>query len=188
MIDKTFAFILDELNGFLNSRYPGNEPHAVLSALVNQDGTVPVAVENKLVLSMVNVEREAAAPASALQARSTGGYARGNPTLSINVYLLVAASFGNNYREALKFLSAALAFFQSHPLYNANNSAGRLPKELDKLSFEMVSLDMHALNNLWSILGGKYLPSALYKARILTVQDGRITELVPASTGSGARL
>jgi hypothetical protein len=187
MIDKTFAFILDELNGFLNSRFPSNEPHAVLSHLVNQDGTVPVQVEKKVVLSLVNVEREAAAPASGMQARAGGGYARISPSLNLNVYLLVSASFGNNYGEALKFLSAALIFFQGRPVYSPQSSH-RFPKELEKIAFELVTLDFHALNNLWSMQGGKYLPSALYKTRMLTVQDARITELVPESTGAGAGL
>ncbi|MGZ8218721.1 DUF4255 domain-containing protein [Methylomagnum sp.] len=188
MIDKTFAFLLDELNGFLHTRYPSNEPHAVLSALVNQDGTVPTEVENKLVLSLVNAERESAAPMSGMQGRKDGGgYARINPALSLNLYLLVAAHFSNNYGESLKFLSAALAFFQGKSVFTPQSSPA-LPKELDKLSIEMVSLNFQELNNLWSIQGGKYLPSVLYKARMLTVQEGRVAGLVPGASGAGAEL
>jgi hypothetical protein len=187
MIDKTFAFLLDELNVFLKTRYPSAEPHAVLSCLLNQDGSVPPGIDNKLVLSLVNVERETAAPSSTMQPRGGGGYARVNPALNLNLYVLVAASFGNNYGEALKFLSATLAFFQSKPVFTAQ-TAPKFPKELEKLSFEMVSLDFQALNNLWSNLGGRYLPSVLYKARMLTVQDGWVTELPPAAAGSGASL
>lgn len=188
MIDKTFTFLLDELNGFLNLRYPSQEPHAVLSALVNQDGTVPPLVENKLVLSLVNVERESTAPMAGMQGRREGGgYARVSPNLSINLYLLIAAHFSNNYGESLKFLSAALAFFQSKAVFTPQ-SAPTLPKELEKLSIEMVSLDFQQLNNLWSIQGNKYLPSILYKARMLTVQEGRVAGLVPGASGAGAGL
>lgn len=188
MIDKAFSFLLEELNGYLNTRYPSVEPHAVLSALLNQDGTVPPAIENKLVLSLVNVEREAAMPSSGMQARSGGsGYSQSTPALNLNLYLLVTAHFGSNYTESLKFLSGALTFFQGKPVFQAQNSPG-FPKELDKLGLDMVSLDFQALNNLWSNLGGKYLPSALYKVRMISVQEGRIGALVPGASGSGASL
>jgi len=188
MIDKAYAFLLEELNGYLNTRYPSTEPHAVLSALLNQDGTVPPAIENKLVLSLVNVEREAVLPGVGMQARNGGGgYVQISPALTLNLYLLVTAHFGGNYTEALKFLSGALAFFQGKPLFTPQNSPA-FPKELEKLSLEMVSLDFQALNNLWSNLGGKYLPSVLYKVRMIGVQEGRIAALVPGASGAGASM
>ena len=90
MIDTTFNFILDELNGFLGTRYPSSEPHVVLSSLSNQDGTVPPQIENKLILSLVNIEREVAAATSSMQLQPhNGDYIRVNPPWRLNLYVLV---------------------------------------------------------------------------------------------------
>jgi hypothetical protein len=151
MIDQALSFILDELNVFLGTRFESNEPHAVLSPLVNQDGSVLPAIENKLVLSLVNVEREA---------RDAG--TRAAPALNLNLYLQVSSNFGANYMQSLQFLSAALEFFVERPVF----SAPGLPAGIQSLTAEMVNLTIQDLQNLLSIAGSKYLPSALYKLRM----------------------
>ncbi len=142
MIDKVLSLILDELNVFLSARLAGSEPHAVLSALVEQDGTPPPQIENKLVLSLVNIERETAP--------------------NLNIYLRVAANFGANYIECLQFLSAALEFFQERPVFTAPG--------IDRLNVQMLNLTIQDLHSLWSISGSNYLPSVFYKVRMVTTQ------------------
>ena len=39
--------------------------------------------------------------------------------------------------------------------------------KLENLSIEIVDMSMDALSNLWSMLGAKYMPSVLYKIRML---------------------
>ena len=152
MIDKALSFIADELNIFLGARFADGGPHAVLSSLVNQDGSVPPAIENKLVLSLVNIERDTTAVAP-------------NRALHLNLYLLVSANFAAaNYLESLQFLSAALEFFLERPVF----AASALPSGIESLSVEMVNLTIQDLANLWSISGSKYLPSASYKLRMVT--------------------
>ncbi len=188
MIDDTLKFMLNELNGFLESRFPNDASHAVLSGLANQDGTVPEEIANKIVITLVNIERENAAAAAGPRMRNDGDkFARINPPLNINLYLLVSASFDNNYPESFKLLSAVLGFFQATPAFTAESAPG-FPPGLEKVSFELVNLDFQALNNLWSNLGGKYLPSVVYKARMLTIQEGWILEQIPPITGTGVGL
>lgn len=179
MIDKTLNFLLEELNGFLGRRFQSNENLVVLSGLMNPDGTVPLAIENKVILTLTNIERESAAANAAGRSRVVEGpRARVSPPLNLNLYLLVAANFGNNYAESIKFLANAVAFFQAKPVFTAQGSAS-FPRELERLSMEMVSLDYALLNNLWAALGAKYLPSVVYKARMLTIQESWITDRVP---------
>lgn len=188
MIDTTLSFILEELNAFLGARIQNSEHLAVLSSLVNLDGTVPLGIENKLVLSLVNIERESAAPS--LGTNTSGGgshYAHVSPTLNLNLYLLVSASFGGNYSVGLRLLSNALAFFQAKPNFNAHNSPS-FPSGLERLSLESVSLDTQVLNNLWAVLGAKYLPSMMYKLRMLTFQQGWATHPVPGVSGTDAQV
>jgi hypothetical protein len=44
---------------------------------------------------------------------------------------------------------------------------------------ELVNQDVQHLQNLWATTGAKYLPSAYYKARMVTLQDGWVTDRVP---------
>jgi hypothetical protein len=179
MIEKTLSFIEHELNGYLGARFPSPQPHAVVASLASSDGTSAANIESRLVISLVNIERETAAAGAGMTARSGGGYAQHQPPLYLNVYVLLSASFSNNYKQALQFLDTALGFLQARPNFDARSSP-QFPRELDRLSLELVSLSIQELNNLWAILGAKYLPSALYKVRMLVVQEYWMTAAVPA--------
>ncbi len=187
MIDKTLTFLLGELNAYLFNRFGDDRAHAVLSAIVKQDGTVPEETANKIVLTLINIEREAAAANAAPQYRvEQDSLARVSPPLNVNLLLLISASFEANYAESFKLLSAVLGFFQSRPVFTPQ-SAPDLPRELEKLSFHWVDMDLQAINNLWSVLGSHYLPSVVYKARMLTIQDAWIQDLAPPITGIGLK-
>jgi hypothetical protein len=187
MLDRTLSFLLSQINDHLDTRYPTKEPHAVLSSLSTLEGTVPPDIANRIVLSLVNIEREAAASGSIAPVRTeSGAFVRTSPSLNLNLYVLISASFGSNYVEALKLLSAVLGFFQGRPVFTAQ-SAPSFPTGLDKLTMEIVNLDIQGLNNLWGNLGIKYLPSVLYKARMFTLQEGWVVEQVPPISGIDVR-
>jgi hypothetical protein len=181
MIDKAMNFIVGEINGMLSSRFQSNENLAVLSSLANPDGTLPPGIENKIVLTLINVEREASANGSSWPMRQLQeGFGRVSPPLGLNLLVLVTASFSSNYGEGLKVLSNVAG-----PSFNAQSSA-TFPHDMEKLSLDLVNLSIHEVNNVWSILGAKYMPSIAYKVRMLVVQENRMVERVPAVTAPSA--
>ena len=184
MIDKAINFMAGELNNVLLARFQSNENLAIASSVSNPDGTLPPGIENKIVLSLINVEREAAANGNGWSMRSEpdNRFGRVSPPLPLNVLLLVTASFSSNYSEALKFLGSVMGFFQGKPSFNAQNSSG-FPAEMEKLSMELVNLSIQEINNVWAILGAKYMPSVVYKMRMLVLQENWIGERIPAVTG-----
>jgi hypothetical protein len=184
MIDTTLVFLRDQLNGYLAQRYSSREPLVVVASLSSLDGTVPTGIDNRVVLTLANVEREGAAGSAPQLRPGNGGFARLAPPLHLNLYILVSAWFPGNYVEALKLLSAVVGYFQGKPAF-ASGLAG-FPRGLERLTMEIVNLDPQGLNNLWAGLGGRYLPSVLYKARMLTVQEGWVLEQVPAVTSTDA--
>jgi hypothetical protein len=189
MIDKALNFIVGELNSVLLARFQSNENLAVLSSVSNPDGTLPPGIENKIVLSLVNVEREAAANGGSWPMRGGGpeAFGRVSPPLALNLLLLITASFSSNYGEALKVLGSAMGFFQGKPSFNAQNSAS-FPTEMEKLSMELVNLSIQEVNNVWAILGAKYMPSVIYKMRMLVLQENWIGERIPAVSGADTRV
>lgn len=178
MIDKTLSVVLDELNAFLAARFARPDKLAVLSSLSNMDGSSVSGLDGKLILTLVNIGKETAAPALGTPTRAgDGAYVRNAAPLHLNLYVMLAASF-SNYMEALKMLSCALGFFQGRPSFDAQSCAV-FPPHLDKITVELVSISTQEMNNLWGILGAKYLPSAMYKLRMVTLQQGWAGEVVP---------
>jgi len=187
MIDKALNFLHGELNAFLARRFQSNENLVVLSSLANPDGTVPMAIENKLILTLANVERETLAATNYNSTPNISGpKTQISPPLNFNLYILVSSNFGNNYVEAMKFLSQAMAFFQAKPVFSHEASAS-FPSELERLTCEIVNLDFSLLNNLWAALGAKYLPSIVYKLRMLTIQEAWASDRVPVISGTESR-
>lgn len=184
MIEKAMIFILGELNNALLARFEGNENLAVLSSVSNPDGTLPPGIENKLVVSLINFEREGATSGNSWpMRREAANIGRVSPPLTLNLLLLVTASFSSNYAQALKALGVAMGFFQGKPSFNPQNSTD-FPAEMEKLSMELVNLSIQELNNVWAILGAKYMPSVVYKMRMLVLQENWITDRVPAVSGT----
>ncbi|MBZ5524632.1 MAG: DUF4255 domain-containing protein [Acidobacteriia bacterium] len=188
MIDKAMNFIVGEVNNLLSARYQSNEKLALVSSVSNPDGTLPPGIENKIVFSLINVEREPAANGGSWPMRNNPeGLGRVSPPMGLNLLVLVTASFSTNYGEALKFLGNVLGFFQGKPSFTAQNSS-TFPGEFEKLSLELVNLTIHEVNNVWSILGAKYMPSVVYKVRMLVVQENWISERVPAVGATTTRV
>ena len=113
MLDRTLTFLLTQLNDHLGTRYPSKEPHVVLSSLSTLEGTAPPEIANRVVLSLVNIERETSAASAAAPVRAeNGGFVRTSPALNLDLYVLVSASFGSNYVEALKLPPPCSATFR----------------------------------------------------------------------------
>lgn len=179
MIDKAVSFVLGELNNYLQARFPGQEKMAVMASLSTPDGGTPLEIDNKLVLSLVNVERETSVGSTGFVARAGGAYAKTNPGLYLNLYLLLSASYAGNYANALKMLGHAMAFFQARQNFDAQTSAD-FPSGMNQLSMEIVSLSMAELSTLWAVLGANYLPSVVYKLRMITLQEDWVINPLPA--------
>lgn len=46
-----------------------------------------------------------------------------------------------------------------------------MPAGVEELIFDLNTLTMQDLNNMWGILGSKYLPSVMYKMRMITISE-----------------
>jgi hypothetical protein len=181
MIYEALSCITEEINEFFRSKLRINEEKIVLSGIVNQDGSVAIQGENKVLVTLVNLEKE---PAGKTGGASTGrAFSSGSTPLNVNLYILFSAYFtATNYAEALRFLSFVIAFLQDKSTFTQSNTP-RLDESIDKLTFEMESVSSEKLNNLWSTLGGKYMPSVLYKVRMLTFDSLAIREYRPLVSG-----
>ncbi len=89
----------------------------------------------------------------------------------LNVHLMLAGCYDpENYLESLKILSHAIQFFQVNPVFDRIN-APEMDRAIEQLSLEIENLDTDAISQLWGILGGRYLPSVLYRVGLVILRD-----------------
>ncbi|MDP4209280.1 MAG: DUF4255 domain-containing protein [Bacteroidota bacterium] len=178
MIYEALSCLTEEMNEYFRNKLKINEEKIVLSGLVNQDGSIAIQEENKIIITLVNIEKETAQKGNGKSLSTTFGNQA--PPLRLNIYVLFSAYFSSgNYPEALRFLSFIIAYFQHKTVFNQSNTPGLDPK-IEKLTFEITDVNPDMLSNIWSTLGAKYMPSVLYKMRMLSFDESVIREFRPA--------
>jgi len=179
MIYASLDTIADKLNFYLKSRFAVAEDKVLISNLVNQDGTPAISEADKVVITLVNIQEES------IGSRRSGLDGMNRP-INLNLYVLFSAYFiDGNYSEALKFLSAVISFFQANVVFNQVNTPD-LPLNIEKLTFEIVNQDLQSQSHLWGTLGGKYIPSVIYKVRMITIQESNMDIDTPRISGVGS--
>jgi hypothetical protein len=178
MIHASLTHLANHLNQFLRYQYQLAEDIVAVSNLLAQDGTVAPHINNKVVVSLVNVEKDSTAHRAGGDARllNSAVYA---PPVYLNLYVIIAANFsGPNYPEALKFISSTISYFQRLPLFD-HSTTPDLDNRIEKLVLDIENLKTHELSNLWTVLSGRYLPSVLYKVRMVAFDSHDLLRSVP---------
>lgn len=172
MIERSLVFLRDQINAYLFGIINSNK--VALGHLLNQSGQNNI---DEIGLSLINIQEEPSTRnKNPYKKLSDESIAKKNPPIDLNVYVLVTSYFGDteeNYREALKNLSRVVRFFQGKNVFNQQNSPG-LDEDIEKIVVELVSLSFEQQNNLWASLGGKYLPSVIYKVRLIEIERDEI--------------
>src|SRR5215207_5203385 len=99
MIDIAISHIAAQLNQSLRRNLQVGEDLVVVSNIVEQDGTLAQHVANKLVVSLVNIERDTLPHrGTAHSGTSLGRMGQSPEPLYLNLLLMFAANFsGSNY-------------------------------------------------------------------------------------------
>lgn len=179
MIDKAFRFIADEINNYLLTKLSfADSTKIVLDNIARlQEGAGGGSV-NKIILSLVNIEEDRLSKNPENFSKTDDNkVVYKNAPIHLNLYCLFAYNHGendsestNHYEEALLYISYVIRFFQHRFVFTAANSPA-LDPGIEKLLMEQYTLGFEQLNQLWSVLGSKYLPSVLYKMRLVVIDE-----------------
>lgn len=179
MLHLAVEFLRRELNGWLAQRTGSSDPFgtAVLTRIATDTGRWDIP-NDRIGVALVNLEEERTVRSQVPQAAYVDGrQVIREPEVKLNLYLLFAAHFAN-YEQGLKQLSLVLTFFQGHPVFTPERHPG-LDARIRKLGVDLISLGFEQLNQLWAFVGAKHLPSAVYRVRLVALQDDE-----PASVGA----
>jgi len=182
MIHTCLSFLTNELNEYLKVRTGSPTVDRVFLTSVATEGGGVVIPDKSVGVSLINIEEDRVyKDQKSTVINSFGNVERLNPEIKLNLYVLISANFQNtneqdssdDYVEGLKQLSYIISFFQAKNVFTPENSPklAEYDPNLKKLVVELYSYSFEQLYNFWSVVGTKYLPSVLYKVRMLTFQE-----------------
>lgn len=189
MIDTALAFLVDQVNAHLLKRTGASLGAVSLGGVVDDRGNWTVPMDStRLTLFQIDEERtlREQLPDRALIG---GRDVVLPPPLKLNLVVLFAGRF-QQYDQALRTMSQILAFFQARPLFTPSDSPA-LPVDVERLALDLVSYGPEQLNQMWTCLGAKHLPSVIYRVRMVVLQDveplGTGTPVGTVATSLGGR-
>ncbi|GAA4316820.1 hypothetical protein GCM10023149_14060 [Mucilaginibacter gynuensis] len=195
MIRTTLEFIKKELEAYIVEREQDPANYSIgnvvdLKSIVLPNGDINVSDSTHVTLSLVNIEEERReGKQSYFVPTDDKKFIQLNPPVELDLYLLLVAN-NSDYPTALRDLSNIIAFFQSHTVFDAQkypslnqsvvDPVNKAWQVIERLSVKLVSLTFEQQNNLWGMLSSKYIPSAVYRVKMLTVFETRSDEKVAA--------
>lgn len=189
MIQAAVQHLANQLAQFVRRRHGSTEEMVLASTLVQPDGSPVPQAQNRLVLTLVKIEKDSVPrPAQGRFPESDGRSGIRTTPLHLNLHVLLAANFAaGSYSESLKYLSSGISFFQRNPIFDHGTSPD-LPNGIERLVLEIENASIQELSNLWGMLGAKHVPSILYKVRLVTMGGSELAALVPEIANGMPRL
>ncbi|KAA2239275.1 DUF4255 domain-containing protein [Chitinophaga agrisoli] len=193
MIRTSLKFIKKELETYIVDREQDPLNYNIgnvvdLKPVVKANGELNVTDSTHVTIMMAGVEeerRESKRPV--FVPAPDKKILRLNPPVELDLLILFIAH-NSDYETALRDLSNVASFFQANPVFDEQRFPGlnefatepiNKPWQLvERLTFKLLSLSFEQQNNLWGMLGGKYIPSLVYKMNMLTVFETRSQEKI----------
>ncbi len=176
MIFEVIQIISEQVNNYLEeigldkSVVPEN-----IAFLESQNDDITDALKNAVALTVINLAEEATLknfPNHTIENTKT---IYRNSIVNLNLFILFSAN-RDKYINSLKDISKIIEFFQgkrlftqANTIYNRSSSA---MSNVDNFRFtvELYTPTFEELNYIWGTLGGKQLPSALYKVSMIQIE------------------
>lgn len=174
MINESLKFLAEEVNKYLSLKVPNptTEVRLVVSNIsLAGDATADLKpeVKNMAVLSLVNVEEDKVAKQQENYIKNDLTTVYKNPPLYLNLYILFSMN-RKNYDDSLNLLGTIIQFFQYQYVFTPITHPG-LDSRIQRLVVDLYNLNFEQTNHLWSVMGGKYFPSVMYKVRQVTLDE-----------------
>ncbi len=175
MIDSAVKFLSDEVNLYLKRR---SSVVQVIPGSLTDDAGKWAVTEGAIGLSLVNVDEERTMRSQVPErVFRNGSHIVRPPELKLNLQVVFAvrpksglSPTTNAYVQSLRYLSFVLMYFQAHPVFTPDEYPA-LDARIEKLTVELLSYGPEQLNQMWAYIGTKYLPSVVYRVRMVVLQD-----------------
>lgn len=177
MIYQALEIIKDQASSYLESVL-GTANLVVLENIAKLDEPGFNAITDKVVLSLINMEEEATLRNKKTAFIKNDETVYRNQPIHLNLYLLFSVN-RTGYDKSLDALSGIIEFFQSKKIFTQANTVlnPAIPALADvnefKLTIDLYTPTFEQQNYIWGTLGGKSLPSAMYKVTLVIIDSDR---------------
>lgn len=174
MIYEAIQIISEQLNNYLTSAGLSNLVTLQNVAMLETSEDNASKLNGKVILTLINLEEESTLrnlPNYKVIDKQTTEYR--NPPVNMNIYLLVSANC-NTYTNSLRAISKTIEFFQGKKVFTSENTTYEEKEDFDvlgsfKLIVELYTASFEQLNHVWGTLGGRQLPSVIYKIQLVEI-------------------
>jgi hypothetical protein len=184
-------FLVQELRKQEGLHDAAQPPLVLMKNFVNTKGESNLS-DGEVGVMLVSVEEEKnMKPQIQREKRTDSSVSFANPEIYLNLYILIAvkpADTGDDsYGTALKRLSLVLEYFQANSFFE-NVTLPASSETIEKMMVDLFTLSFEQQNQLWASLGAKYLPSVVYKIRLVVIDKDEFGAEQPVIKEIGADL
>jgi len=180
MLYEVFEILKDEVSNYLELK-TNDSNLVVLDNVSNYNNPNVNRMDNKVVLSLLNIDEEVSLKNNPNVKIKNGETIYKNSPVHLNIFALFSAN-RSTYTNSLTNISYIIEFFQSKKIFNQLNTPlnPAIPalaniKEFRFLA-ELYTPTFEQLNSIWNTLGGKALPAVLYKISVVKIESGTVIE------------
>jgi len=140
-----------------------------ISEIVNDPNNNGVNAD--VIISLINIEENRLSSDQHNYIRKDGGIIMKNPAVHLYLTILITSvRRAGAYGMSLQDLQNVIGVFQKKFVFDHINTP-LLNANIEKLILDMVSLNLQQLHEIWSVLGGRYFPSVVYRIRMVTIDS-----------------
>jgi hypothetical protein len=191
MIHASLSFLRNQVNSFITIKDPLNTAGSMVNAvvltnIVDQENHLFHPAGDFIFMTLINTEEETVGKSQLPYLKTPDDKLHVvNPDIKLNLYIQFSGFSDSKletspgYERALRLLDQVVLFFQFTNVFNNTQYPALLTAGIEKLILEPVSLTFEQLNHLWATLGAKYMPSVIYKCRMLIFRETIVSPVKP---------
>ncbi|MCA6067884.1 DUF4255 domain-containing protein [Chryseobacterium sp. RG1] len=172
MIKEVLIILKDKLNDSENGLMDDDGEIAVVDDIAKHDEETEL-LDNKVVITLLNVQEESTLKNASWYTRTTISenpplydMKKQNPPAYLNLYVMISAN-RTAYDKALSNISKTIEIFQTN---NVLEYVDADETKNFKFRIELHSIPFDQLSYVWGLLGGKVMPSVLYKISVIKIE------------------
>ena len=123
-----------------------------------------------VIISLINIEENRISRDPNNYIKKDQAIIMKNPAVHLYLTLLFTSVRRAGYGLSLFDLQNVIGFFQAKNVFDHSNTPA-LDNNIERLALDMVSLNLQQLHEIWSVLGGRYFPSVVYRMRMVTIDS-----------------
>jgi len=193
MIYETLQILKEQLEAYFDSVGLGKIIVLDNIALWESGSEDASRIDGKVVMTLLKLEEETTLKNIPNYKIRDGKTEYRNPPVHLNLFLLISANC-DSYDKSLRSISKTIQFFQGKKVFNAANTVyNRNNVSFDvfdqfRFILELYTPSFEELNNVWGILGGRQLPSVIYRIQLIQIEQDRILQSSELITQVGGDL